>query len=92
MKVDPLNHMVSQSFGAGVVELLVNVILCVEFPRAIRPPSISRLVPLVNLAMTPGSIFKKTPESTMTFPATMYGLLANVHVVFSEISPLTKVD
>jgi hypothetical protein len=58
--------MLPQSPWAGEEALLVKVISCEEFPRAIRLPSTIMLVPFANLTTTPGSIVKKTSTITRT--------------------------
>jgi hypothetical protein len=71
--------------------LEVKMILLVFMPLTTNVPFTCNDFPLLNFTTTPGSIVSVTPLLTNTFPVTIYGLPASVHVVLAEIIPLTVV-
>src|SRR3989304_2390016 len=83
------NSMPSQFPRAGDPAADVKTIVSVTVPCAISFPSTSRPVPGENATTVPASIVKVTLSGTVIDPPTVTGLLASVHVVSAEMTPLT---
>ena len=79
-----------QADECATAVLPVKVMGELEVPTAEREPLRMMLLPASALTVTPGSMVRVTPLSTVIWPVMMYGLLAAVHVVFSVIVPETE--
>src|SRR3972149_4131819 len=83
------NSMPSQFPRAGEPAADVKTIVSVTAPCAISFPPTSSPVPGENATTVPASIVNVTPAGTVIDPPTVTGLLASVHVVSAEMTPLT---